>query len=83
LIIVLSKDTRLYSKIKMHELQPKHTKLKPEETEKLLKRFDISLSQLPKISKKDPSIPEGFERGDVVSIERKGDSGEEYFRVVI
>ena len=67
----------------MHILQPKHTKLKHEESEKLLKKFNISLSQLPKISKEDAGLPEGCEKGNVIRIERKGEDKVEYFRVVV
>ena len=67
----------------MHTLQPKHIKLKPEEVEKITNKFNIALAQLPKISKKDPGLPQGSETGDVVKIERKGDFGEIYYRVVI
>ena len=67
----------------MHALQPKHTKVKPEDVGKLLKKFNIALSQLPKISKKDSSLPEDVETGDVFKIERAGDAGEVYYRVVI
>jgi DNA-directed RNA polymerase subunit H len=64
----------------MHVLQPKHTKLTPKEVEKLLEKFNIASTQLPKISKKDPALPEGCETGDIVKISR---ADEEYFRVVI
>jgi DNA-directed RNA polymerase subunit H (RpoH/RPB5) len=65
----------------MHTLQPKHSKLKPEEVEKLLKKYNIVLVQLPKISKKDLSLEENtYETGDVVKIERKEET---YYRVVI
>lgn len=64
----------------MHVLQPKHTKLSPSEVEKVLGGLNIALAQLPKISKKDPALPEGCETGDVVKISRPDD---EYFRVVI
>mgnify|MGYP003970955775 CR=1 FL=1 len=68
----------------MHELQPKHTKLNKEEVEKLLNKFNISLAQLPKISVKDPALPEGVEEGEVFKIERKSDDAvEEYYRVVV
>ena len=67
----------------MHELQPKHTKLNTDEAEKVLVKFNIALAQLPKISRKDPALPEGCETGDVVKIERKGDMAEVYYRVVI
>ena len=67
----------------MHVLQPKHTKLTSSEAEELIKKFNISLAQLPKISKKDPGLPEGCNTGDVVKIERIGDLSEIYYRVVI
>ena len=64
----------------MHILQPKHTKLKSEEVEKLLKKYNIVLAQLPKISKDDAGLCESCVQGDVVKIEK----GEEiYYRVVI
>jgi len=64
----------------MHALQSKHTKLNSDETEKVLEDYNIALAQLPKISKKDPALPEGCETGDVIKISR---ADEEYFRVVI
>ena len=67
----------------MHALQPTHTKLSGSDAEKLLADLNIALSQLPKISRKDPAIPEGCSTGDVVKIERKGDFKEVYYRVVI
>jgi len=54
----------------MHVLQPKHTKLKQEEVDKLLLKLNISLTQLPKIKITDPGLPEGSEIGDVIKIER-------------
>jgi len=69
----------------MHTLQPKHSKLKQEEVQKILLKYNISLSQLPKISKKDPSLTEECVIGEVVKIERKDKEGDiqEYFRVVV
>lgn len=64
----------------MHILQPKHAKLSSNEVEKLLKEFNIALAQLPKISKKDPALPEGCKTGDIVKISR---ADEIYYRVVI
>jgi DNA-directed RNA polymerase subunit H (RpoH/RPB5) len=64
----------------MHVTQPKHSKLSEKETEELLYKYNISLAQLPKISLKDPALPEDCEKGDVVKIERKDDT---YYRVVI
>jgi len=68
----------------MHVLQPKYTKLKEAEIEKFLAKFNISLSQLPKISKKDPFVSGQVETGDVLKFERKTEDGtQEYFRVVV
>jgi DNA-directed RNA polymerase subunit H len=68
----------------MHVLQSKHTKVSKADTEALLKRFNISPMQLPKIKKSDPALPENCDVGDVVRIERKGKEEKvEYFRVVI
>lgn len=67
----------------MHALQPKHTKLKPEEVKKLLEKYNISLVQLPKISINDSAVPDGCVIGDVLQIERKiEDKIEIYFRTV-
>lgn len=69
----------------MHIFQPKHTKLKPDEVEKLLKKLNCSLSQLPKISVKDAQIAEvDVDVGTVLKFERKSEEGDEvYFRVVV
>ena len=67
----------------MHALQPKHTKLKPEEIEKLLSELNISLAQLPKIKITDHALPEGTEISDVFKIERIIDGEKHiYYRVV-
>jgi DNA-directed RNA polymerase subunit H (RpoH/RPB5) len=64
----------------MHILQPKHIKLNEKESEELLKKLNISKSQLPKILLNDPALPEGCNIGDIIKIERK--SGV-YYRVVV
>jgi DNA-directed RNA polymerase subunit H (RpoH/RPB5) len=67
----------------MHILQPKHSKLKPDEVKKLLVKYNLSISQLPKIRINDTGIPEGCERGNVIKIERKDeDKLIVYYRVV-
>jgi len=64
----------------MHILQPKHVKLSEKESEELLKQFNVSKAQLPKILLTDAALPEGCNVGDIIKIERK--SGV-YFRVVV
>ena len=69
----------------MHILQPKHSKLKKDEATKLLAKYNISLTQLPKISKEDPAVVNlQVNLGDIIQIARKTEQGEEeYFRVVV
>ncbi len=70
--------------LKMHILQPKHTKLKEKETQEVLEKFNISKAQLPKILSNDPAVPEGCVIGDVLKIERKEeDKTHIYYRVVV
>ncbi|MBI2452436.1 DNA-directed RNA polymerase subunit H [Candidatus Pacearchaeota archaeon] len=67
-----------------HILQPRHIKLNQEEKKKLLLKYNISSSQLPKIRVSDPALPEGCAPGDVVKIERKeGEKIQTYYRVVV
>jgi DNA-directed RNA polymerase subunit H (RpoH/RPB5) len=69
---------------KMHILQPKHSKLKADETQELLEKYNISLSQLPKIKIDDAGLPEDCNVGDVIKIERKEEAGTKiYYRVVV
>jgi len=68
----------------MHILQPKHVKLKSDEVKKLLDKYNISVSQLPKIRIKDPGVPEGCVVGDVLKMDRKDvDKIKPYFRVIV
>jgi len=69
----------------MHVLQPKHSKLSEKEIEELLKKFNISKSQLPKILSSDVALPENCKIGDVIKIERKNpdDKIVLYYRVVV
>ncbi len=70
--------------LKMHILQPKHTKINEKEAEELLKKFNISKAQLPKILSSDHALPEGCVVGDVIKIQRKEDEKINiYFRVVV
>ena len=68
----------------MHILQPKHSKLSQKEVDDLLKDYNISLAQLPKIKSEDPSLPTGCNVGDIIKIERaEGENTYVYFRVVV
>jgi DNA-directed RNA polymerase subunit H (RpoH/RPB5) len=69
----------------MHILQPKHTKLNEKEAQELLKRYNISKSQLPKILLNDAALVNmQCAIGDVIKIERaEEDKVNIYFRVVV
>lgn len=69
----------------MHILQPKHSKLSEKESDDLLKKLNISESQLPKIFSSDPALPENCNVGDIIKIERKSPEGKPafYYRVVV
>ena len=68
----------------MHVLNPKHIKLKEKEVKDILEKFNISKAQLPRIFSDDPGLPEKYNVGDVIKIERKeGDKTHLYYRVVV
>ncbi len=71
--------------VKMHILQPKHTKLNEKEIQELLKKFNIAKSQLPKILLNDAALLNmNCAIGDVVKIERtEEDKVNLYYRVVV
>lgn len=69
-----------------HNLVPKHTRLSEEEAKKLLQKYNISLMQLPKISRKDPAVSElDVKQGDIIHIERSSptNSKTSYYRAVV
>lgn len=69
----------------MHILQPKHSKLKPEEAKKLLADLNVALSQLPLINAEDPGLKDlKVNIGDIIKIERKEQENSViYYRVVV
>ncbi|CQH46624.1 MULTISPECIES: DNA-directed RNA polymerase subunit H [Halobacterium] len=56
--------------VSQHELVPEHTVLDEEELEDVLVDYDIDRTDLPKIKRKDPALPDDAEVGDVVKIVR-------------
>ncbi len=70
---------------KMHILQPKHIKLNEKETQELLKKYNISKSQLPKILNSDAALANlNCAVGDVIKIERAEEGKVNlYYRVVV
>jgi DNA-directed RNA polymerase subunit H len=72
--------------IRKHELVPKHTLLDEKEKDEVLRKYNITLKQLPRIPASDPVIILlNGQPGDVVKIDRKSTTAgvAEYYRVVI
>jgi DNA-directed RNA polymerase subunit H len=72
--------------IEKHQLVPKHVVLSEEEKSEVLKRYKVSLRQLPRILITDPTIVDKNPKvGDVVKIIRKSPTAGEtiYYRVVV
>lgn len=56
----------------LHELVPKHYLLTKEQSQNLLEKYQINISDLPQIFEKDPvSIAIGAKEGDIVRIVRE------------
>ncbi len=69
-----------------HVFVPKHSGVSEKEKEELLRKYNISLSQLPRISKKDAALAGlNLKSGDVVKIIRKSPTSGEavFYRVVL
>jgi DNA-directed RNA polymerase subunit H len=56
--------------VSQHELVPEHTVLEEDELEAVLAEYDIDRTDLPKIKRKDPALPDDAGVGDVVKIVR-------------
>jgi len=71
--------------ITKHEFVPKHLKLTEEQSEEVLKKFNISKKQLPKILKEDSAVSKlDCKKGDIIKIIRKSPTtGEsEFYRII-
>jgi len=72
-------------KITDHYLVPKHEVMTEKEKEKIMKNFNVTEKQLPKISHSDPVIKEiGAKIGNLIKITRNSQVAEKtiYYRIV-
>ena len=59
------------SKLIRHVLIPKHERLSAKDKKDLLEKYNVSLKQLPRVSKKDPAIQHlNVSEGDIIKITR-------------
>ena len=56
--------------VSQHELVPDHTVLEDDALEDVLEEYDIRKTDLPKIKRADPALPDEAEVGDVIEIVR-------------
>jgi DNA-directed RNA polymerase subunit H len=56
--------------VSQHELVPDHTVLDDADLEGVLEEYNIKKTDLPKIKRLDPALPDDAAVGDVVKIER-------------
>ena len=56
--------------VSQHELVPEHTVLEDDALEDVLEEYDIDRTDLPKIKRTDPALPDDAEVGDVIEIVR-------------
>ena len=71
--------------VSQHELVPEHTVLDEDDLEAVLEDYEIDRTELPKIKRKDPALPDDAEVGDVVKIVRDSRTTDEaiVYRLVI
>lgn len=56
--------------VSQHNLVPEHSVLDEDALEEVLAEYDIDRTDLPKIQRRDPALPDDAEVGDVVEIVR-------------
>ncbi len=56
--------------VTQHTLVPEHNVLDEETIEEVLAEYNIDRTDLPKIKRLDPALPDGAQPGDVVEIVR-------------
>ncbi|MFB1063392.1 DNA-directed RNA polymerase subunit H [Natrinema sp. H-ect4] len=71
--------------VSQHELVPEHSVLEEDTLEEVLEEYNIDRTDLPKIQRKDPALPDEAEIGDVIKIVRDSRTTEQavIYRLVV
>ena len=71
--------------VSQHELVPDHVLLDDDEIEEVLAEYEVKKTNLPKIKRTDPALPDEAEVGDVVKIVRDSRTTDEavVYRLVV
>ncbi|UPV76177.1 DNA-directed RNA polymerase subunit H [Halorussus limi] len=56
--------------VSQHDMVPDHSVVDDEELDGVLEEYDIKTTDLPKIKRTDPALPDDAEVGDVIKIVR-------------
>ena len=56
--------------VSQHKMVPEHTIVDSDELDEVLVEYDIKSTDLPKIKRTDPALPDDAEIGDVIKIVR-------------
>ena len=71
--------------VSQHELVPEHNVLDEEEVEVVLEEYGVKRTDLPKITRRDPALPDDASVGDVIEIRRDSRTTDEaiVYRLVV
>lgn len=71
--------------VSQHDLVPEHTAVEEDEVDEVLAEYDIKRTDLPKIKRTDPALPDDAEVGNVVRIVRDSRTTEKalVYRLVV
>ncbi len=82
----MAKEKQTTIDVTQHILVPKHIKVSEDEKQEIFKRYNVTLKELPKISKDDPAIRNlEVKHGDMIKIIRPSRTAKEaiFYRVVV